>query len=288
MQIRYSILPAILLTACLLLAGCKGEKAPEGVPTPEPTADPMADVVQFALAEPLPAQEAPRLQENSQEQIAKEPRQAQIDPDCPMVALTFDDGPTPGVTDAILDVLERYGARATFFVVGSRVPGNESILARAVSLGCEIGCHTYNHDQLKGLTLEEGKKTVLETAQVVKDACGYEIRSLRPPEGQNSDGIKEMALACDMALVYWSHSTHDYRQDDWHVVADYVQYDSDNGRVLKDGDIVLLHDLRSTTSDAMETAIRTLTEQGYQLVTVQELLNASEDGFAPGKSYKRK
>lgn len=211
----------------------------------------------------------------------------QIDPDKPMLALTFDDGPTGGVTDKILDVLQKYNARATFFVVGSRVAGSEALLKRAVNLGCEIGCHTFNHDTLSEISMDRAKKSVEDTVSAVKSACGYDIRSLRPPKGENSDAIKSLALDENMALIYWNHSTHDYRIDSAKTIASYVQYDKENKKEIADGDIVLLHDLRKPTAEAVEEIVKTLTDQGYQLVTVQELLNLSNGGFSAGKAYKK-
>ena len=214
-------------------------------------------------------------------------RSMDIDPHKPMVALTFDDGPTPGVTDKILNVLEKYNARATFFVVGSRVSGNEDLLRRAVCLGCEIGSHTFGHDELKDMSESRQKETVEKTSRAVYEACGYTIRSLRPPEGQNSDSIKSLAAVENVALIYWNHSTHDYRLSSPDTIASYVQYDKENKKAVEPGDIILMHDLRRPTAEAMEQIVKTLTEQGYQLVTVQELLYMSEDGFTPGKSYKK-
>ena len=257
-------------------------------PTPGPTAGPKITAAWYAERNETLA-ELIVLNGGAPDRAAADAIVArmEIDPDKPMIALTFDDGPTNGVTNVILDVLEKYNARATFFVVGSRVPGSEAILRRAVCLGCEIGSHTYNHDELAGLSEAEQRETVEKTSKAVFDACGYRIRSLRPPEGQNTASIKALAAAEDLALVYWSHSTHDYKLKSSRDVADYVQYDRQNKRAIRAGDIVLMHDLRKYTSEAMEEIVSTLVGQGYQLVTVQELLQLSDSGFLPGHSYKK-
>lgn len=268
--------------------------APTVPPTPEPTPSPVPT--------PEPKIAAPWYQERN-ETIARlliengaclnadeanaRVANMEIDPDRPMVALTFDDGPTHGVTDTILDTLEKYNARATFFVVGSRVSGCEALLKRAVCLGCEIGSHTFNHDTLTEMSAERARKTLTDTADAVRAACGYEIRSVRPPKGLSNDDIKALTGDLNCALVFWNHSTHDYRIDKAAKIASYVQFDKEDQKALADGDIILMHDLRKPTAEAMEEIIKTLTDQGYQLVTVQELLNLSDSGFAAGKSYKK-
>ena len=90
-----------------------------------------------------------------------------IDPDKPMVALTFDDGPKPGVTDEILDILEEYNVRATFFIIGIRLhkPEELALVKRAISLGCEIGNHTWTHDRLTRQTLGEKRFAIRENEQ---------------------------------------------------------------------------------------------------------------------------
>lgn len=316
---------AIVIVVLLLAAGC-GAPAAATAPTAAPTA--AAERVTFELAQgggagsspaptmpptptptatPAPTPE-PKIKDawyrQRNDEIAAllvqngfcETRQEadarvanmSIDPDRPMVALTFDDGPTQGVTNLILDALEQYNGRATFFVVGTRIAGSENLLKRAVSLGCEIGSHTWNHDTLTELSSEGAAKSLQQANDAVKAACGYTVRSLRPPKGLSNAQVKELAGSMGLALVFWNHSTHDYRLDSAQKIAGNVQFDTEDKKALADGDIILLHDLRKPTAEAAPEIIRALTEAGYQLVTVQELLNLSADGFTPGKSYKQK
>lgn len=315
---------AILITFLLLLAGC-GSPAAATAPTAAPTA--TAERVTFELAQggagsapaptlpPTPTPTAtpeptpePKIkdawyqQRNDEiatllvqngvcatrgEADARVSRMA-IDPDKPMVALTFDDGPTQGVTDKILDALEQCNGRATFFVVGTRIAGSEALLKRAVSLGCEIGSHTWNHDTLTEISIEGAEKSLQKTNDAVKAACGYTVRSLRPPKGESNASIKQLAGSMGLALVFWNHSTHDYRLDSAEKIANNIQFDKEDNKALADGDIILLHDLRKPTAEAAPEIIRALTDAGYQLVTAQELLNLSAGGFVPGKSYKQK
>ena len=310
---------SVMLAGAMLFAAC----APAQAPSPE-TASPAMDaaVETFSLllppgeqppaaasvpeASPMPTavpaiqadwytqrnDELVRLMQrngafSSEDEVLAAVARMDIDPDKPMIALTFDDGPTAGVTGKILDVLAKYNARATFFVVGNRIAGNESLLRRAVALGCEIGNHTWDHLNLKKASRDDAKASIEKTNEAVFDATGYRVKSLRPPEGASNDDVKQLAGALDMSLVFWCHSTHDYRMKSAERIAELVFYDSENEHTLCDGDIVLMHDLRSYTADAMEDIVSRLVAEGYQLVTVQELLQLSADGYLPGKSYKR-
>ncbi|NLI54785.1 MAG: polysaccharide deacetylase family protein [Clostridiales bacterium] len=211
-----------------------------------------------------------------------------IDPDKPMVALTFDDGPIPGVTDRILDVLEQYNARATFFVCGWRFRDNDhvkSIARRAVALGCEIGNHTWGHEDLQKLhNIVEKRRTLKDTNKAIFDATGFVARSFRPPGGHIDWDINHLARESGMAVVLWSQSGN-VNETDPEKIAQNVQKQAVNGRELQDGDIILLHDTKPYMVNAVEIIVPQLLEEGYQLVTVWELLNCSEEGFVPGETY---
>lgn len=212
-----------------------------------------------------------------------------IDPDKPMVALTFDDGPIPGVTDRILDILEQYNVRATFFVCGWRFRDNEdarAIARRAVALGCEIGNHTWGHDDLLKLhNIVEKRRTVVDTNKIVFDATGFVMRSFRPPGGHIDWDINHLTRENDMAVVLWTQSGN-VNERDPQMIAQNVQKQAVNGRELRDGDIILLHDTKPCMVDAVAIIVPQLLDEGYQLVTVWELLNCSKLGFVPGETYR--
>ena len=115
-----------------------------------------------------------------------------IDPDKPMVALTFDDGPYSPVTDRLLDLLEQYGGKATFFVVGNRVSSYTDSVQRAVDLGCEIGIHTWEHANLTKLGEDDILKQIDKTQAALQDAAGYTSAVIRPPGGACNDFVKEV------------------------------------------------------------------------------------------------
>ncbi len=266
--------------------------APTPPPTPEPTPSPTpapTPAIQAAWYQARCDSLAAMLQKNgaytAEQAKAHVLTDMQLDPDKPMVALTFDDGPTRGVTDHVLDVLETYNARATFFIVGTRIEGCEDLLRRMTALGCELGSHTWGHGDLTVLTDREGRTSVQKSIDAIRDACGYEVRSLRPPKGNVNSGVKQLALDMNLSLIFWNHSTHDFRLDSAKKVERNVFHDVETDKEIAPGDIVLLHDLREPTKDAIENIVRRLTEEGYQLVTVQELLYSSQLGFAAGESY---
>ena len=211
-----------------------------------------------------------------------------IDPSKPMVALTFDDGPIYGITDKILDVLEQYNARATFFVLGWRFrhEENNDILRRAVALGCEIGNHTWSHDRLPGKNYVGVRQEVLNTNKVIFDIAGVQPHCLRPPGGQNTYEAMRVARENDMVVVLWSQSGNVHEVDPAKI-AQNVEKQIVDGDVLEDGDIVLLHDTHYNMIDAVKMIVPKLIDEGYQLVTVWELLNCADQPPVPGKVYDR-
>ncbi|MFR5875469.1 MAG: polysaccharide deacetylase family protein [Eubacterium sp.] len=201
-----------------------------------------------------------------------------IDPDKPMIALTFDDGPGyNNVSDRILDVLEKYSARATFFMVGKNAADHPDNLKRKVELGCEIGNHTYNHNHYgKNVTVDDIKKA----SNAIYKACGQYPTAFRSPGGNTTSTILKECKNENMVLYYWSLDTMDWKYRD----ADKVY-----NKVIKnvsDGDIILMHEIYDSTADAVEKMVPILIKKGYQLVTCEELIEA-KTGAKPkvGQQY---
>ncbi|NMB95995.1 MAG: polysaccharide deacetylase family protein [Clostridiaceae bacterium] len=199
-----------------------------------------------------------------------------IDPDKPMLALTFDDGPYEAVTNRILDILEQYDARATFFVLGLQVETHAETLQRIHSLGCQIGNHSYNHKYLHSLPIEEIRKEIDDTNNLIREITGIEAKIVRPPYGAPNDYLKE---AIPYPLVMWNVDPKDWKSLDKDAVISEVV-----GKV-KDGDIVILHDNYPTTADACEIIIPRLIEDGFQFVTVDEMMRHRNISMTPGKAY---
>ncbi len=203
-----------------------------------------------------------------------------IDPNLPMVALTFDDGPNAGPTGRILDSLEKNGARATFFVVGDRVSANAASILRAHQLGCEIGNHTYGHKYITKLSAEGLASQLDKTNQLVAGVTGVSPVLMRPPGGFYDSASLSVVGGRGMSAIMWSIDTRDWQHRNAQKTIDEVL------SKVKDGDIILMHDLYSATADAAEVLIPELKARGYQLVTVSELASY-RGGAAPGKIYSR-
>lgn len=201
-----------------------------------------------------------------------------IDPARPMVALTFDDGPGGAVTERILNSLEANGARATFFMLGSRVSSNAAVVQRMASLGCEVGNHTFDHKYITKIGADGIRSQLGATNQHVAAACGVNPVVMRPPGGFYDNSSMAVVAELGMPAIMWTIDTRDWQHKN---PAKTVSSVLDN---VKDGDIILMHDIYSTTADAAEQLIPELIRRGYQLVTVSELA-AYRGGMEAGKVY---
>ena len=195
-----------------------------------------------------------------------------LDTSKPMVALTFDDGPGYNKSsDKILDVLEKYGARATFFMVGKNVKDHPENIKRKLELGCELGNHTWNHDHYgKNVTADDIKKC----SKAIYDACGQYPTAFRSPGGNTTSTIRKECIAENMPLYYWSLDTKDWKNRDADRVYNAVM------KNVEDGDIILMHEIYDSTAKAVEKMVPELIKQGYQLVTCEELV-AAKSGKRP-------
>lgn len=200
-----------------------------------------------------------------------------IDPNKPMVALTFDDGPYAPVTNHILDLCEQYDCKATFFVVGNRVPIYASCVQRAYELGCEIANHTFDHENnLANVSGDTIKWEITGCNDAVKSIIGEEPTIMRPCGGSFSDVTKANV---GMPMIIWSLDTQDWKNRDTTKTANAILNN------VKDGDIILMHDLYSSTGNAMDIVIPELIARGYQLVTVSELAEAKGIDLEAGEAY---
>ena len=213
-------------------------------------------------------------------------QQMSIDPDKPMIALTFDDGPVPGVTDKILDVLKQYNVRATFFVCGWRFnkEENRDILRRIAAQGCEIGNHSWSHRKLLGQNFVSVRYEINNTNDVIFDITGIHPRCFRPPGGGNTFEAGSVTRDDGMEIVLWSQSGNVHETDP-NKIAQNVEQQIVDGRKLQSGDVVLLHDTHESMVEAVKIIVPKLIEEGYQLVTVWELLNCTADEVVPGYTY---
>ncbi len=203
-----------------------------------------------------------------------------VDPSKPMIALTFDDGPRASVTNRILDSLGQYGGRATFFMVGTNVPQNGEVIRRMVAQGCEVANHTNDHKYISKLSNEGIVSQVSAVNQKVAAACGVSPVVMRPPGGYIDAHSLSVLGSMGMPAIMWSIDTRDWQHRNAQKTINTVLSQ------VKDGDIILMHDIYDTTADAAVALIPELTARGYQLVTVSELA-AARGGMAAGHKYSQ-
>ena len=253
----FSLLLLIALTAC------SADAAP--VPsTPSPTDDDATTVAIIQSPSELPAEEP-------------EPVRT-LDTSRPMVALTFDDGPHPEYTDRILDILEANQAVATFFEVGANLQKAPESVRRARDMGCEIGSHSYRHADLGKMDQAALEADLAAADAAFTEVLGQAPTMLRPPYGSMSKAVKGLS---DRVLVTWSVDPRDWKYRDAETVTAYLQ-----GLSSLDGQVILLHSIYESTVEALGTLVPWLQEQGYQLVTVSELIEYRfHDQVETGRLY---
>ena len=198
--------------------------------------------------------------------------------DPPLVALTFDDGPRSSTTGPLLDGLELREVPATFFLVGSRIPGNEDLVRRMAAEGHQIGIHTYDHVELKGLSRQDFDLQVGKTRALITRLAGDGSYWLRPPYGFLD---RNAGSWCGGPVILWSVDPEDWKDDDVdRIVAAVVEH-------VSDGDIILLHDLFPSSGQAALSIVDTLLERGFCFVTVEQLMEARGVTPEAGARYRK-
>ncbi len=199
-----------------------------------------------------------------------------VDPLKPMVALTFDDGPHPKYTAQIIDELNKYNGLATFFVLGSRVEKYPETVKTIIENGNQIGNHTYDHIELTKLDSLRISDEITKTTNAIYDVTGSRPEAVRPSYGSIDSKVRANT---GMPLILWSVDTLDWKTRNKNLIV------REALKKVKDGDIILMHDIYKTTADAAAVIIKELNTRGYQLVTVNELYAARNIQLETGKSY---
>ena len=181
-----------------------------------------------------------------------------------VVALTFDDGPNPATTPQALETLAKYGVKATFFVLGKNVSGNEDLVKRIKSEGHVVGNHSWSHPILSQLSLDEAKKQITDTEDVLTKVLGSSSKLMRPPYGAITDDIRN---SLDLSFIMWDVDSLDWKSKNEAAILTEIQHQVANGS------IVLMHDIHSPTVNALPKVIEYLKNQGYTFVTIPEMLN---------------
>ncbi len=219
--------------------------------------------------------------ENPQDQAAEASQQQAssgrtIDPSKPMVALTFDDGPQASVGNRIMDCLAQYGGKATFFMVGERVPAFAAEVQRMVAEGHEVANHSMNHKYLQKLGAADIQSQVTRCNDAIESVCGVRPRVMRLPGGNHNATV---LANTHMPMIQWNIDTLDWKTRNADKTVNAVL------SKVKDGDIVLMHELYSQTGDAALRIIPELANRGFQMVTVSEMAAAKGYDLQAGKLY---
>lgn len=190
------------------------------------------------------------------------------------VALTFDDGPGP-YTSKLLDILRGYGVKSTFYLLGSSIPGDERVIRRMVLEGHEVGNHSMHHYEMTKLSPADVYAEWYNTSELIYGVTGSRPKTARPPYGAADEVTYEQMARLGMVGVLWSIDPRDWADRNSALVCQRIVSE------VHPGAIILLHDVHSTSVDAVPCIIEHLTAQGYKFTTVTELLGDP----VPGRAY---
>ena len=281
---RYIFLFTLLLAFALALSGC-GTHIPlmeedewEHAEITEPTLredsekkeeelPPVQDPPEEPEEAPKEEETAPVQQETPKDQEpASQPKPIQTHPEGTkgMVALTFDDGPHAEYTDQILDILEENGAVATFFEVGRNLYNDPDAVRREEALGCEVGSHSYRHADLGKMSAEDIAADLSKADAIFQEVLGHTPNLLRPPYGSLNKAVK---YTTGRSIITWSIDTEDWLSRDVDKILAKVQ---EGGNLT--GQVILMHSSYKTSVEAARKLVPWLIDQGYQLVTITELI----------------
>ena len=195
------------------------------------------------------------------------------------VALTFDDGPSGKFTTALLDGLYDRGVKATFLLCGYRIKLYPELTQRIFAEGHEIGLHGYSHKNMQNMSRRDIAQEILDTQALLPEGC--QPKFLRPPGGCVSDPVLDVAIAKNLSILSWSVDPRDWATEDTMAIENAVL------TKIKDGDIVLLHDMSASSVQAALDIIDQLLQEDYVFVTVSELARLRNVKLRPGKIYSR-
>jgi len=196
---------------------------------------------------------------------------SKIKTDEKIVALTYDDGPDPVNTPAVLDALKRHNARATFFVLGKRAAANPKIVQRMKREGHELGNHGYSHPDYNKYKKAAISADITQTSEIIRKITGKNPSWFRPPGGYLSYDMVDICRKEKLTIAYWT-----YQQDskDWRNGVQAAQIAAHITRHLEPGQIIVLHDGAPNglqTARATDMLLNSMQKQGYRVVTMSEL-----------------
>ena len=203
-----------------------------------------------------------------------------IDPNKPMVAITYDDGPDENLTAKLLDIYEKNNATCTFFELGQNVAyvkGADKLLKRELEIGCEVGTHSWDHPNLFTLSDDQVRQQAEKSKSAIKKACGQEPTVFRAPYGNGNNKISKIF---NLPGFNWSVDSLDWSlMNKEKILAEVDKYGN------LDGQIILLHSIHKPSVAASEELVPKLKSEGYQLVTLSQLMQYKYNTTLKPKYY---
>ncbi len=181
------------------------------------------------------------------------------------VAITFDDGPDPSTLKSILDILDEYNSKATFFLLGQRVKGSEHLVKEMFNRGHQIANHSYSHPQFSRLGSSEAVRQIKMTEDLLGSFMSHKY--FRPPYGDYNRQTLEVAYQLGYKVMYWNVDTRDWAATNHKQIVNVVM------ERTKPGSIILFHEGKQLTVKALPEILKWLTDEGYTMVTLAELFN---------------
>lgn len=185
------------------------------------------------------------------------------------IALTFDDGPHPRYTERILNILDKYDVKATFFVIGVNIQNYPAPLKKIYDGGHEIGNHSFSHDNQNDLNSDNAMTEMKKCEDLIIKEVGVTPKVFRPPRGVCNSDVIDAAKTLGYSVALWNVDTLDWKGTPSAVIVNTVE------KYVHGGDIILMHDytsLKNTTCEALEIMIPRLLAEGYEFVTVSQLI----------------
>ena len=193
------------------------------------------------------------------------------------VALTFDDGPSGRFTRRLLEGLYEREAKATFFLCGYRMQQYPELTERIYQEGHEIGLHGFTHNSMASMSRREIAKELIDSQALLPEGCQPVL--LRPPGGKCTDGVRQVAQARRLAILHWSVDPRDWATRDTLAIENTVL------QRVKDGDVILLHDMTASSVKAALDIVDKLKGRGFRFVTASRLAVLRGRKLTPGKTY---
>lgn len=189
------------------------------------------------------------------------------------VVLTFDDGPDPEKTPLILDILDKFHVKATFFIIGKKIKGNEDLVRLIIQKGHSIGNHSYEHSKLWDFHLSASlRKDIQKTKDLIFEVTGVNTNYFRPPYGVINPMVHHALQGLDYNVIAWSKRSFDT------ILKSENKIFRRMTRNLKPGDILLFHDTSKLTLLLLEKIILAIQNEHYQIVSLEKIINSNQHG----------